>query len=109
MSDQHSPEPWTLIIDEDRRRVVLEASDGASIEVDSLWSDTMFAEHCDNFKRIVACVNFCRDIPTEWMQGKIAKTVQVSPNERPEDGWQCLAQIPNLLGLIPVCKEPPHP
>lgn len=59
-----------------------------------------------DLERACACINFCRGIPTEWMQGKVAKTIQVSVGERPEDGWRCLSDIPDLIGLIPVCKEP---
>jgi len=104
----HSPEPWKVhnllknyvfVLDANNKEIVHETG-----RIEDGWTfDLADAE------RIVACVNFCRDIPTEWMQGKIAKTVQVSPNERPEDGWRHLALTPNLLGLIPVCKEPPHP
>lgn len=103
----HSPEPWK--IDDDGIIVGSDGSEVCDSVVGCRCHDDPAAMSEDDKDRIVACVNFCRDIPTEWMQGKIAKTVQVSPDERPEDGWRYLALIPNLLGLIPVCKEPPHP
>jgi hypothetical protein len=63
--------------------------------------DTPWAPTGDNIDRIVAAINFCRNIPTDWLLGKVARLC----NEEHTD-FKTLADIPGFTGLIPVCKEP---
>ena len=68
----HSPEPWK--IDDDGTIVGSDGSEVCDPVVGCRYHDDPAAMSEDDKDRIVACVNFCRDIPTEWMQGKIALT-----------------------------------
>jgi hypothetical protein len=54
---------------------------------------------CEDLLRIVACVNFCRHLSAEWMEGKVVPTL-------PADA-ESLASLSGMIGLIPVCKEKP--
>ena len=84
----HSPEPWKI----EHRGTdpndvhVVDANDTCVLETDWVPGEL---ERLD-YRRIVACVNFCRHLPTEWMKGKVAER-----HDAPR----------NLIGLIPVCKE----
>ena len=50
-------------------------------------------------KRTVACVNFCRNLPTEWLQRHEADLFAEDGTTRQ---WGNLSDIPDFLGLIPV-------
>jgi len=85
----HSPEPWSIC--EDR---ILDANDRGV----TAWNPITFLDD-EDMRRAVACVNFCRHIETDWMDGKVVPKL-------PADA-ESLASLSGLIGLIPVCKEKP--
>ncbi len=55
---EHSPEPWELVDHEGH----IEAADGVIV---ALINGIL---HQADARRIVACVNACRDLPTKWLE-----------------------------------------
>ena len=58
----------------------------------------------DDAERIVACLNFCREFSTKWLQGHKLRFIKQG------DEIRSAADIPNFDGLvacqlIPVAKE----
>jgi len=62
---EHSPEPWASVIEFDR--VAIRDQDGRKIVGEMYGRD----EDEANARRAVACVNACRGIPTESLEGGI--------------------------------------
>ena len=59
----YSPEPWKLT-DIYQSRFINDANgNGIGSTSNGLVAETA----CANAERIVACVNFCRQFPTEWL------------------------------------------
>jgi hypothetical protein len=96
MSD-HSPEPWK--VQEIGRYVRIVSQDGM------VTSDNSFTPtgH-EDAARIVACVNFCREFDTEFLEGRRLKRLTA------EDEVRVAADIDGFDGfvavaLLPVVKE----
>ena len=94
MSDSYPPEPWTTVRygNEEYRH-----KDDVSVEhcadgtvIDSINRNTA--------ERIVACVNFCRQFPTDFLAKHEAAFV--AHNE-----WQTLGDIPLFTGIVAVMRK----
>jgi hypothetical protein len=107
VTQKHSPEPWTVIpyheYNHDAERITHTANvqDARGLIIGSLY-DTL-----PNWERIVACVNFCRQFPTDWLQGR--QLVRI--HDASELVGKSLADIEGFDGLvpcklIPVAREP---
>lgn len=77
----HSLEPWRVgtadYLGEDLRRV--EDANGVSVLADCSCEK-------DDAARIVACVNFCRGIPTKFICGHVASLIRTSGTFTVKDG-----------------------
>jgi hypothetical protein len=97
----HSPEPWKV----DQTNAVVD-SNGEYI-CDSIVGndepDDPGGMDPENTRRIVACVNFCREFPTDWLEKHQAVYLMG------EAKWQTLADIPGFLGLIAVIGKEDSP
>jgi hypothetical protein len=78
----HSPEPWSI-----KENRIADAG-GSSV---TAWHPAILED--EDMQRAVACVNFCRHLPTEYMlprvlhRGAIGPMVDWSP-EVPPDQWE---------------------
>jgi len=70
MNGQHSPEPWQQA---DSDAGYIHDANGLEVASCTIYDDDEFIV---NAKRIVACVNFCRGIPTE----KLERCIEVDSN-----------------------------
>ena len=86
---EHSPEPWrTYDCFGDRFAEVFGPSEKISISGSRAKADA---------RRIVACVNFCREFPTEALEGR--QLVYLKQAQ-----WESLADMPKFDGLMAVRK-----
>lgn len=85
---EHSPEPWSYEYDEDRRRyVIYDATECTEIAEKSreMCSDEVVAGIEVDFRRIIACANACKGIPTEVLEsGDAVVSQQVCSHARLE-------------------------
>lgn len=76
MSDEgrdYSPEPWTW------KQPIYAIVDSNGIRVVGLeFICHQYQPSTSDIKRIVACVNFCRQFPTEFLVGKVLIAGEVS-------------------------------
>ena len=61
---EHSPEPWEVYKNPQQFRT----ADGTTFDVRQKLGYDEFAIEA-TVRRIVACINFCREFPTEFMEG----------------------------------------
>jgi len=82
---EHTPEPWKI----NRQGICLDGvgidtEDDSVVEVacsDCTGDDERLSEV--NARRIVACVNACRGIPTEALEGELLKPLLPSSARKP--------------------------
>lgn len=97
----HSPEPWTFTtgLDEETgtRWFAVRDGDRKLVLYDSVDSDDSTGEKIeDDFKRIVACVNFLKEFPTSWLEAHHAVYTTDA---------QTLADIEGFDGLMVVVRN----
>ena len=59
-----SPEPWSMGEDEIIPDILDANGSHVVVDFDKMWPDRTWVA---DLRRIVACVNACRGIPTEWL------------------------------------------
>jgi len=103
---EHSPEPWEVcgVWHEGDGAGFIAITDAHSEMVGGCWNYTDRGEPVDpterdrvNARRIVACVNFCREFPTEALEGR--QLVYLKQAQ-----WESLADMPKFDGLMAVRK-----
>ena|GEM_PF-4808014 len=75
-ADNHSPEPWSCDADYEKPIFDIRDADNMPVLLDysTYPEDGQYLSGPDA-RRIVACVNFCRNLPTDFLEGK---TVQLA-------------------------------
>ena len=100
----HSPEPWGDATTREVKTVGVMWEFATTI-VDAEGMPIAKASG-DNLRRIVACVNFCRQFPTEWLEKREMVYADLTPEqEQPIT----LADTPNFSGLVIVADKEPKP
>lgn len=96
-----SPEPW--IIDDQGTIVGSDGSEVCDCVVGSRCADDPAGMDEENKSRIVACVNFCRQFPTKFLECRQA--VNVPDSSSPEDDLMSLAHSPRFASVIAVQRN----
>lgn len=94
---EHSPEPWEVTEVGAGEFFIVKFEPGGDGWERSIGEIDRLADA----KRICACVNACRNIPTEWLETKRFHLFDK------ENDWGSLADVDGLLGLVPVVEVKP--
>ena len=110
MSQKHSPEPWTTG-EQHESMITLWAADkryvgtmrGSNL-LEGIDGHVNYGTMEANARRVLACVNFCRDFPTESLEGRSLVFIE------PGTELRSAADIPGFDGfvaatLLPVAKD----
>lgn len=104
----HSPEPWKRHTHETIKTEAIYDCNEKCV-VDAAW----YENHVENADRIVACVNFCRQLPTKFLECMQAVNLQTSfgPIDNPDrqnnldDAQKSLADVERFCGLIAIQRN----
>ena len=99
MSQEHSPEPWSADIEIDCAHI--RDANGRAVTTGDGWyagDDEPDVQHLvrENYRRIVACLNACMGIPTEWLEGRRAAPRYTGLLD--EDEIMCFPRLERLDG-----------
>jgi hypothetical protein len=104
VTQKHSPEPWKA-----RKNAFGDylIADSRGSPVIGGGTDDAYSADREDAERIVACVNFCRQFPTAWLQGR--QLVRI--DDASQLVHKSLADIEGFDGLvacklIPVARNP---
>jgi hypothetical protein len=93
----HSKEPWSI---GDAPVSIKDASGEPIVILDNEWRIDIAD---GDLERIVACVNFCRQFPTKFLECRQA--VNLPESSSPEDDLMSLAHSPRFAGVIAVQRN----
>ena len=94
----HSPEPWsvgTTDIGGEKYNTLFSGGNELMLSQSAGYGgETVIDISEDDLRRIVACVNFCREFPTEILEQR--RMLYAT-----KENWGTLADIPGFEGLVP--------
>lgn len=105
MSEQkHTSEPWRVSVVSGTNEVV--AGRGFHIAFCKANASKFKDEQAANARRIVACVNACKDIPTDDLERFGLTALNVTANKIAEQRDQLLALVKRYRNETPIGHQP---
>ena len=113
----HAPEPWARYEGDDELPLGGSSVTGPVAIVDANGSpvipDTPWCPSGIDLDRVVACVNFCRQFPTKFLECRQAVNLSTTfgPSDNPDrpnnldNAAKSLADVPRFVGLIAVQRN----